>query len=158
MLLLLSLLRLCETQKVCNFRSSFFFSTPFLSGRFFRRTPESSYNELLLRKRETTIGPISLVTRHKVCVTNVLVICDACDPCNATCFTLFTVTRIHNIWKYTKIKNSKDRKGSKDREINLISTKSWKKIKSVFKRRNWLIHKVKVILTPLLKNSSHQKT
>ena len=84
---------------------------------------------MLLRKRETTIGPISLVTRNKVCVTNVVVICDVCDPCNATCFTLLTVTRIHNIWKYTKIKNSKDRKGSKDREINLISTKSWKKNK-----------------------------
>ena len=115
---------------VCNAKSFaiavlvfFFFSTPFLSSRFFRRTARSSYNELLPRKRETKIGPISLVTRNKFCVTNIFdVICDACNPCNAMCFTLFTVTSIHNIQKYTKIRNSKKIwkvtqkiQGSKDR-------------------------------------------
>ena len=46
---------------------------------------KSSFNELLPRKRENKIGPISLDTRNKVCVTNIFedVICDACDPCNA---------------------------------------------------------------------------
>ena len=86
-----------------------FFSTPFLSSHFFLRTAKSSYNELLLRKRETKIRPTSLATQNKVCVTNAVVICDACDPCNAMCFTLFMVTSIHNIRKYTKIRNSKKR-------------------------------------------------
>ena len=122
---------------VCNAKSFAiavlvcFFSTPFLSSRFFRRTTKSSYNELLPRKRETKIQPISLVTRNKFCVTNVVdVICDACNPCNAMCFTLFTVTSIHNIQKYTKIRNSKKRwkvtqkiQGSKEREIDSINRK-----------------------------------
>ena len=127
MLLLLSLLRLCVTQKsfavavlVC-----FFFSTPFLSSRFFRRTSRSSYNELLPRKRETKIGPISLVTRNKFCVTNIFdVICDACNPCNAMCFTLFTVTSIHNIQKYTKIRNSK-KYGRWHRQFKAQKTDKW---------------------------------
>ena len=95
-------------------------------------TAKSSFNELLPRKRENKIRPISLDTRNKVCITNILedVICDGCDPCNAMCFILFTVTSIHNFGKYTKIRNLKKRwkvtqkiQGSKEREINLISLK-----------------------------------
>ena len=122
---------------VCNAKSFaiaalFFFSTLFLSARFFGRTAKSFFHELLPRKRETKIGPISLATQNNVCVTNVFedAICDACNPCNVMCFTLLMVTSINNIGKYTKIRNSKKRwkvtqkiQGSKEREINLISRK-----------------------------------
>ena len=112
-------------KKLCHCRSSFLFSTPFLSAYFFGPTAKSSFSELLPRKRENKIGPISLDTRNKVCVTNIFedVICDACDRCNVMCFILFTVTSICNIGKYTKIRNSKKRRkvtqkiqGSKERE------------------------------------------
>ena len=49
-------------------------------------------------------------------------------------------------------------KGSKDGEIHLISRNVLRKIKEkVFKRRNWLIHNVKVTLKSLLKNLFDQK-
>ena len=71
---------------LCNCRSSFLFSTPFLSAHFFGPTAKSSFNELLPRKRENKIGSVSLDKRNKVCVANIFedVIYDACDhvtPC-----------------------------------------------------------------------------
>ena len=130
MLLFLSLYSLCVTQKALKLPSSFLFSTPFLSARFFGPTAKSYFNELLPRKREIKIGPTSLDTKNKVCVTSIFedVISDVYDPCNAMCFILFTVTSIHNIEKYTKVRNSKKKwkvtqkiQGSKEREINLIN-------------------------------------
>ena len=59
-------------------------------------------------------------------------------PCNAMCFILFTVTSIHNIRKYTKIRNSK-KKMEGDRRFK-VYRKVWRKMKKMFKRRNWLIH------------------
>ena len=169
MLLLISLESLCVTQKALQlpFHSSFLFSTPFLSARFFGPTAKSSLNELLPRKCENKIGSVSLDIRNKVCATNIFgdIIYDACDLFNAMCFILFTVTSIHNFGKYTKIRDSKKRwkvtqkmQGSKEKEIDLINRKTWRKMKKMLKRRNWLIHKLKVILPLFLKNLSRQKT
>ena len=101
----------------------------------------------------TNIGPVWLDTRKKVCVNNVFkdVTSDAYDPCNSIYFALFAVTSIQIIQRITKIRNkmegnTKDStvQDSKDREIDLISRKVWRKIKSkVFKRRSWLINNVK---------------
>ena len=76
----------------------------------------------------------------KVYVTKVLkdVICDTCDPCYTMCFSLLRVTSIHSIQKITKLRNS---------EI------IWR----VTKKRNRLIHNVKVILILVLKSLFHQK-
>ena len=168
MMLLLSLLCLCVTQNTLQLPFYFFFLLVFFPLAFLDELP-NSFNKLLPRKLKIKIGPISLDTRNKVCVTNFFedVICDVFDSCSTMSFTfaLFTVTSIHNIQKYTKTGNSKKRwtvtqkiQDSRDREIDLISTKVWRKMRKMFKRRNWLIHKVKLILTLLLKNSSHQKT
>ena len=47
--------------------------------------------------------------------------------------------------------------GSKDREIELIRRKAWRRIKEeVFKKRNWLFN-LKLMLILLLENLSHQK-
>lgn len=47
--------------------------------------------------------------------------------------------------------------GLRDRRTKLISKKCWRKIKKkVFKRRNWLILNVQIILILVLKNLSHQ--
>ena len=157
-----------KRKKLFNCRSSFLFSTPFLSACFFGPTAKSSFNELLPKKCENKIGPTSLDTWNGVCITTIFedVICDACSPCNVMCFILFTVvTSIHNIGKYTKIRNLKKRwkvtqkiQGSKEREIDLRNRKVWRKMKKMFKRINWLIQKLKVVLPLLLKNSSRQKT
>lgn len=46
--------------------------------------------------------------------------------------------------------------GTKNSEVELISSKVWRKRKEkVFKRKNWLIHSVKVMLILLLKNLFH---
>ena len=128
-----------QRKNLCNCHPSFLFSTPFLSTRIFGPTAKSSFNELLPKKHENKVGPISLDTRNKVCLTNIFedVICDACDPCNAMCFILFTVSSIYNIGKQTK-KKKKKKEGRWHRRLKTQkrekSTRSIKKSKEKWKR------------------------
>ena len=94
----------------------------------------------------TKIETISLDTSKKICVTNVLedVICDACDPCNAMCFNYSRYSAFTALTASKKLQKSDTWKqdgswsgdtedltiqGLKDREIDLISRKVWRKKK-----------------------------
>ena len=162
------------------FEFFFLFSFSFLS-RFLDGLPKvflGKFHHSLPKKRVTKVGLILLDTLKKVCVAIVEdVICDVCG----LCFTLFTVTSIHSIPKVTKIKSPETKwkvtqkiqlfkaqktvegntenstvQGTKNSEVELISSKVWRKRKEkVFKRKNWLIHSVKVMLILLLKNLFH---
>ena len=102
---------------------------------------------MLPRKGETKIEPISLVTRNKVCVTNVVddVICDACDPCNAMGFYLIHGNQhLQHPKTYKNQKLEKKMEGDtedsrlKRQRNQLDKYKSLRKnvFKKVFKRRN----------------------
>ena len=129
-------LRLRLTQKYCNYHSIFFFFFSFLVT-FSGRTAKSYLVNVLsqaIKKAYDQDLPHSLDTLKSLSIKVIpkVVICDACGTWHG----LYTVTSIHSIQQRTrnsqKVGNKlasgwQKIKGSKQKEIELISKKVWRK-------------------------------
>ena len=104
--------------------------------------------------------------QKKVCVTNFFqdITFDVYYPCYTMCFTSFAITNVNSTKSLSKLGNkigddAEDSpvQGPKDTEIEYISKKIWRRKENVVKRKNPLVHNLKVVLILLLKNLSHPK-